>query len=169
MSHTEKFIQGEIAFESPDFVIRQDQVELENGRRSRREVVCRPDRVLLLPLWQGGVLLKEVERPALGGRFLEAPCAPVSEGQSPEQAAQAMCKGCQARFVGQLCPSPAILQEKVHVFAACCPVGPESGWQAVPLNLWEDWVARGWIKDMRLAAALALAEAAGFWEQEAVK
>ncbi len=167
MSHIERFLQGETVFDCPDFSIRHDQVELEDGRRSRRETICRPDQVLLLLLQGGSVLLKETQRPALGGQFLEAPCAPIEAGQSAEQAALRLNSGGPVRFVGLLRPSPAILREKVYVFAARRPEDPPSGWQAVPLASWEDWTARGQIKDMRLAGALTLAGAGGFLEQEA--
>lgn len=171
MSHTETYVEGKKVFECPDFIIRHDQVELEDGRLSRREIVCRPDRTLLLLLQGDCVLLKKTDRPALGGQFLEAPCEPIAAGQSPEQAAQALslASGGQGRprWAGLLRPSPALLQEKVHVFAERLEGEAEPGWQAVPLAAWEDWTARGLIKDMRLAAALALADLGGFGEQEA--
>ena len=172
MSHKETYIQGRAVFECPDFTIRQDQVELEDGRLSRREVICRPDRVLLLPLQGETVLLRQTERPALGGTYLEAPCAPIEAGQSPEQAALGLNSGGPVRFVGVLRPSPAILQEKVYVLAAAIepmeqPMEqPGPDWQAVPLACWQDWAARGQIKDMRLAAALSLLAIQEDWGQE---
>lgn len=168
MSHKETYIQGRAVFACPDFTIRQDQVELEDGRLSRREVICRPDRVLLLPLQGETVLLRQTERPALGGTYLEAPCAPVLPGQSPQTAAQGMNLGKEPRLLGVLRPSPAILQEKVYVFAATIEPMEQPGpdWQAVPLACWQDWAARGQIKDMRLAAALSLLAIQEDWGQE---
>lgn len=166
MSHTETYVEGEQVFECPDFTIRHDRVELENGRLSRREIVCRPDRILLLPLQGDCVLLKKTDRPALGGTCLEAPCAPILPGQSPQTAAEQMHLGKKLRPLGILRPSPAILQEKVHVFAASMErPGPE--WQAVPLARWQDWAAQGQIRDMRLAAALSLLAIQDDWGQEA--
>ena len=50
MSHTETYVAGKKVFECADFSIRHDQVELENGRLSRREVIFRPFQALLLLL-----------------------------------------------------------------------------------------------------------------------
>lgn len=168
MSHTETYVAGKKVFECADFSIRHDQVELENGRLSRREVIFCPFQALLLLLNGENILLRKIERPALGGACLEAPCAPILSGQSPQLAVQGLNLGKEPRSLGILRPSPAILTERVYVFAASMEQ-PGPDWQAVPLACWEDWVARGQIKDMRLAAALSLLALQNDLEQGAEK
>ena len=68
--------------------VRIDTVEMPSGRRSTREVVERPDAVVMVPLdGQGGVYLVRQYRQAIGGHLLELPAGVLEPGEGVEEAA----------------------------------------------------------------------------------
>lgn len=143
--HEEKCLEKRTVYQGPSFSIRQDRVELEDGRESRREVICRPDRVL--------ALVYDREKRVLAGEKGHLPRAPLSPGESSEDAAGrlfAALGGEKPRFLGQIMPSPAMLQEKVLVFAGKgSGQAPEGlSWMLLSQGLEGD--------DLCTAAALAL-------------
>ena len=110
--HEEKCLEKRTVYQGPSVSIRQDRVELEDGRESRREVICRPDRVL--------ALVCDEQRRVLAGEKGRLPRTSLAFGESPADAAGrlfAALGGEEPRFLGEVMPSPAVLQEKVLVFA----------------------------------------------------
>ncbi|RHO53912.1 hypothetical protein DW094_10570 [Ruminococcaceae bacterium AM07-15] len=143
--HEEKCLEKHTVYQGPSFSIRQDRVELEDGRESRREVICRPDRVL--------ALVYDGEKRVLADEKGHLPRRPLSPGESPEDAAGrlfAALGGEEPRFLGEVMPSPAVLGEKVLVFA-----GKGSG--QAPEGLHWMTVSQGMAgNDLCTGAALAL-------------
>ena len=119
--HEEKCLEKRTVYQGPSFSIRQDRVELEDGRESRREVICRPDRVLAL----------------------------VYDGEKRVRLCAAL-GGEEPRFLGQIMPSPAVLQEKVLVFAGKGSGQAPEGLSWMPLSQGLEG------DDLCTAAALAL-------------
>ena len=143
--HEEKCLEKKTVYEGPSFSIRQDRVELEDGRESRREVICRPDRVL--------ALVYDEQRQALADAKGRLPRTPLASEESPEDAVGRLFDalgGEEPRFLGEVMPSPAVLWEKVLVFAGKgSPKAPEGlHWMTVSQGLVGD--------DLCTAAALAL-------------
>lgn len=143
--HEEKCLEKRTVYQGPSFSIRQDRVELEDGRESRREVICRPDRVL--------ALVYDGEKRVLADEKAHLPRRPLASGESPADAARrlfAALGGEEPRFLGEVMPSPAVLQEKVLVFA-----GKGSG--QAPEGLHWMTISQGMAgNDLCTAAALAL-------------
>lgn len=167
MAHREIFVQGETVYQGPRFSLRHDVVELEDGRRSGREVIQLPDRVMLVALSPQGGLLCRFQRPALDSESWELPQQTVEAGESPWQAACRLAQTLglpqgEIKAVGCLRPSPAILQQAIHVFALRAQTAPGEGWVALP-QLRQAMVS-GAIGDLRTMAALGLARAAGWQE-----
>jgi ADP-ribose diphosphatase len=95
------------------------------GVKVKREVVCHPGSVVLLPLFPDGrVLLVRQYRHAAGQALWELPAGTLEPGESPRHAAARELveeTGHKARTLKLLCkffPSPGILNEKMHLFAA---------------------------------------------------
>lgn len=143
--HEEKCLEKRTVYQGPNFSIRQDRVELEDGRESRREVICRPDRVL--------ALVCDEQRQVLTDEKGHLPRRPLSPGESLEDVAGrlfAALGGQEPRFLGEIMPSPAVLQEKVLVFAGKGSGQAPEGlhWMTVSQGLEGD--------DLCTAAALSL-------------
>ena len=143
--HEEKCLEKRTVYQGPSFSIRQDRVELEDRRESRREVICRPHRVL--------ALVYDGEKRVLAGEKGRLPRRPLAPGESPKDAAErlfAALGGEEPRFLGEVLPSPAVLSEKVLVFAGRGSQKAPEGhrWMPVSQGLEGD--------DLCTAAALAL-------------
>lgn len=143
--HEEKCLEKRTVYQGPSFSIRQDRVELEDGRESRREVICRPDRVL--------ALVCDGQRRVLAGEKGRLPRTPLASGESPADAAGRLFAALgreEPRFLGEVMPSPAVLQEKVLVFAGkgSGPAPEGLSWMSLSQGLEGD--------DLCTGAALAL-------------
>lgn len=143
--HEEKCLEKKTVYQGPSFSIRQDRVELEDGRESRREVICRPDRVL--------ALVYDGEKRVLADAKGRLPRTPLASEEIPQDAAVrlfAALGGEKPRFLGEIMPSPGVLQEKVLVFAG-------KGSQKAPEGLFWMPLSQGLEgDDLCTAAALAL-------------
>jgi len=103
------------------------RVELEDGRRSVREIVRHARAVGVLPrLPDGRFLLVRQFRKAMEREMIEICAGLVEDGEAPEAAARRELleeTGCRAeRLVklGSLCSSPGYTDEVVDVFFADC-------------------------------------------------
>lgn len=164
MAHTETYISGGIVYQGPDFALRHDMVELEDGRPARREVIQRPDVVLLILLHGGLCRVARVYRSALGRESLELPSLDVPPGKTPRQAAEELlaswgCAGASPVELGAVLPSPGILQGRAVVFFATAEEG--GGGASLPVGELLEAADAGGIDDMRTVAALALARLHG--------
>lgn len=164
MAHTETFISGEIAYQGPDFALRHDVVELEDGRRSRREVIQRPDEAMVILLQGDLCRVERVYRGALGRESLELPAVALLPGETPRQAAERLlvgwgCAGASLMEMGTILPSPGILQERVNMFFAAAPGACKGVF--LPQDELLTAADTGGIDDMKTVAALSLARLRG--------
>jgi ADP-ribose diphosphatase len=95
------------------------------GVRVKREVVCHPGSVVMLPCMSDGrVLLVRQYRHAARQALWELPAGTLEPGENPRHAAQrelAEETGFRAGSLKHLCdffPSPGILSEKMHLYEA---------------------------------------------------
>ena len=105
--------------------LREDTVELANGRRARREVVEHADVVAIVPVDAAGrVLLVRQYRLPAGQVLLEVPAGGVDPGESVEEAAQRELqeetgqRAARWRRLGGFFVSPGYCTEFIHAFLA---------------------------------------------------
>ncbi|MDP9244770.1 MAG: NUDIX hydrolase [Chloroflexota bacterium] len=86
---TERTVSTNLAFEGRLINLRVDEVELDDGRRARREVVEHPGAVAMLA-WDGGRLAMVRQwRHAAGAELLEIPAGTMDPGEeAPTTAAR---------------------------------------------------------------------------------
>ena len=143
--HEEKCLEKKTVYQGPSFSIRQDRVELEDGRESRREVICRPHRVL--------ALVYDEQRRVLADAKGRLPRTPLASEEIPQDAAGRLFTalgGEEPRFLGEIMPSPAVLRVKVLVFAGKGSGQAPEGLSWMPLSQGLEG------DDLCTAAALAL-------------
>ncbi len=101
-------------------------VTLPNGETAPREVVRHPGAVSVIPMTDDGSILVERQwRTGYGGVTLEIPAGKLdSRGEDPLDAAKRELReetGATAKhwqYLGEYYGSPAILDEKIHMYAA---------------------------------------------------
>lgn len=84
----ERVLGGKRAFEGKLISVRVDEVELADGRRTRREVVQHPGAVAILP-WDGErlTLVRQWRHPT-GGELLEIPAGTLEADERPAATAR---------------------------------------------------------------------------------
>lgn len=81
----ERLIESNVAFRGRLIAVRVDAVELDNGRRTSREVVEHPGAVAILPVLDNGdIVLVRQYRHAVGRELLELPAGTCEPGEPPE-------------------------------------------------------------------------------------
>ena len=116
----------ETVYRGKIFNVEVSQVTLPNGKIARRDVVRHRGAVCVLPLLDDGrVMLVRQWRAGYGGVTLEIPAGKLDEGETDPLAA---CKrelreeiGAHAgkwTYLGEYYGSPAILDEKIHMYLA---------------------------------------------------
>ena len=123
--HTEKKISGEVPFDGRIFRVERDEVELENGRRSFREVARhKSGGACVLCELDGKVAFVRQFRYAYGQELLELPAGKIDPGETPAECAARELREETGMVAGRLidlgecCPSPGWMVERLHIFAA---------------------------------------------------
>ena len=105
--------------------VREDTVELADGRRARREVVEHAEVVAIVPIDEAGqVLLVRQYRLPAGQALLEVPAGGVEPGESVEEAAQRELqeetghRASRLQRLGGFFVSPGCSTEFTHLFLA---------------------------------------------------
>ncbi|MGN1422308.1 MAG: NUDIX domain-containing protein [Oscillospiraceae bacterium] len=121
----EKKLSGEQKFDGKIVKLFVDEVELEDGRKSFREVIKHPGGVCVLPLEDdGNVLFVKQFRYPHGKVLTEIPAGKLEYGESHRECGLRELKeetGCTcARFdyLGSLIPTPAYCGEVIHMYLA---------------------------------------------------
>ena len=121
----ERVIESRRVFEGKKATVRVDSVELENGKRSTREIVEHPAVAAVVPLDSDGcVIMVRQYRLAAEDILLEIPAGVLDPGESPEEGAQrelAEETGMRAGMLTKLAEfyvSPGISTEVIHLFLA---------------------------------------------------
>lgn len=170
---TEKTLRSETIFEGKILHVRQDTVELPNGRTATREVLDHPGGVCVLALDRAGrVLLVRQFRYPYEKTLLELPAGKLERGEDPYAAAMRELQeetGASTptlQSLGDLYPSPGYCGEIIHMylaqeldFGAAHPDEDEFlAVERVPMDELVDWILAGTIRDAKTIAAVLKAK-----------
>ncbi|GAA0346816.1 ADP-ribose pyrophosphatase [Bacillus carboniphilus] len=127
MSHrfNEKTINRETIFEGKVISLHVDEVELPNGKTSKREIVKHPGAVAVIPILDNGkIILVEQYRKALERTIVEIPAGKLEKGEEPENTARRELEeetGYQCETLEHLISfytSPGFADEIIHLYLA---------------------------------------------------
>lgn len=125
MYKIEKEISSEKVYEGIIVDVLIEDIELPNGRPSKREVVVHPGGVCILPLDdEGNIYLVEQYRYAACSLLLEAPAGKLEQGEDPFECAKRELKEetgfAAAKWIplGSIYTSPGFSTEKLYVYMA---------------------------------------------------
>jgi ADP-ribose pyrophosphatase len=151
-----------------------DESTAPDGRAVRRDVVLHPGAVAVLPLLpDGSVCLLRNNRPVVGEVLWEVPAGTLEPGEPVEAAAvrelaeETGYRAGRWQKLGAFYPSPGVLDERTHLFAAhdlaAGASRPEADEQLEPHVVpWAQalaWALDGTIHDAKTLVAILL------WEQ----
>jgi ADP-ribose pyrophosphatase len=164
-------IHSEEKFKGRVFNVRQDQIELPNGKLARVDIVEHGDSVTIVPIDdKGRVWFVRQYRHPTGGEILELPAGVIDPGEEPEECALrevreeiGMSAG-QIRKVGEFYLAPGYSTEYMHVFLAKDlqedPLDPDEdeliSIEKIPLEDTYPMIHSGQIVDAKTIAALVL-------------
>ncbi len=126
MELIEKTLRRYVAFEGKIINMRQDTVELENGKTATRDVVEHPGGVCVLPLTdQNEVIMVKQFRYPYGEVIYEIPAGKLDRrGEDPldcgkrELEEEAGMIADEFTFLGRMYPSPGYCAEIIHIYLA---------------------------------------------------
>ena len=82
-------IDGEMVYDGHFLKVQRDNIELPNGKRTKREFILHPGAVVILPLLDDGTVLMERQfRYPLHDVFIEFPAGKIDQGEDPLLAAK---------------------------------------------------------------------------------
>ena len=123
--HFEKQIAQDVRFEGRIFTVTVDDVELEDGARSKREIVHHHGGACILPLFDNGdICLVRQFRYAFGKELWELPAGKLEAGEEPFEAARRELReecGLTADTyidLGKLYPTVGYCSEIIYIWAA---------------------------------------------------
>ena len=167
---TEKRISREEIFKGVAMHLVRDEIMLPDGSKSVREISLHNGAAAVLPLLPDGrVIMVRQYRYAVGQITLEIPAGKLDYvGEDPESAARRELReetGATAEkitYLGKYLGSPAILDEKIHIFLA---EGLEFGMTdpdddefietvKIPLDTLVEMIMRGEVPDGKTQAAV---------------
>lgn len=125
MAHTEKMIKTTPIFDGKVIRVRVDDVLLENGKATKREMVSHPGGVCVLAVDnQDNVLFVRQFRYAFGKELLELPAGKLEYGEDHASAGLRELEeetGYAAdiyRYLGAVYPTPGYDEEIIHIYYA---------------------------------------------------
>jgi len=87
--YTEKLVASRTGYEGKLLTLKEDEVQLPDGRTALREYVLHPGGSMVVPLFEDFSLLFERQfRYPVGNHFLELPAGKVDRGEAPLAAAR---------------------------------------------------------------------------------
>ncbi|MBQ2667946.1 MAG: NUDIX hydrolase [Clostridia bacterium] len=120
----EKTLQSETKFEGRIITVKLDDVELENGTRAKREIVCHNGGVCVAALTaQDEILLVRQFRYPYKEVLLELPAGKLEKGEDPfeaakrEQLEETGTMGREYIALGNLYPTPGYCGEIIRMWA----------------------------------------------------
>lgn len=119
-----KLLKREILYKSKYTELRKDNIELEDGLQTVREVIERPSAVVVVAVdnYDEYYFVRQ-HRWAVGENLLELPAGKIEDGQTPLECAQMELQqeikmGGYFHPLGQFYASPGYSTELLHVFEA---------------------------------------------------
>jgi len=176
---TEKALHREDKFQGKIVSVHVDEVELPNGRTSRREVVDHVDGVAVLALDEANNVLTVTQyRYVFGKPLLELPAGKLDPNEDPAVGALRELKEetglVPERLIslGYIWPSPGCFSEKIYLYYADGLDQQEAHPDedelltvcTLPMSQVRDLLIEGKVCDGKSVAALALAMARGLLE-----
>lgn len=172
---SEKTVSSQRAFDGRLLKLDVLEVELDGGRRARREVVSHPGAVAVWSrLPDGRCVFVRQFRKAIEGELLEVVAGTLEPGEAPDACAAREVREETGYDVKSLAPlgfiysAPGFCVERLHVFfAELAETGrpaapdPDEALEVVRLTRdeWRALVARGEVRDAKTLAAWALLQA----------
>lgn len=121
----EKTLKSEELFSGKVISLHLQEVELPNGRHSKREIVKHPGAVAILPVTDGGrIVMVEQYRKALERTIVEIPAGKLEKGEEPAVCARRELEEetgyeCDSlKLLTSFYTSPGFADEIVHVYLA---------------------------------------------------
>ena len=122
----EKTLQREVIYQGKVLTLVKDEVKLPNGKSANREYCLHIGAVCVIPLLpDGNVIMEHQYRHAHSRVFLEIPAGKLNckdeiplEAAKRELAEETGAVANKYTFLGELDTSPALLNEKIHMFLA---------------------------------------------------
>lgn len=171
---TEKKLSSRVAFRGGLLQVNEDEVELPDGGKARREYVVHPGAALIIPLFDdGAVLLERQFRYPASNHFYELPAGKFDPGEAPLDTAKRELleeTGYSAsdwRALGPLFPCIGYSNERIELFLARklefrgaqqLDEGEFLETLRLPLSEAVEWVRRGRINDVKTMLGLLMAE-----------
>ncbi len=121
----EKLLESQQIFKGKILTVKIDQVLLQNGNKSTREVVFHPGAVAVLPILANGdlILVKQFRYP-VGVELLEVPAGKLDENESPKECAlreleeETGYKAQRIEYIGYIFTTPGFSNEKIYLYVA---------------------------------------------------
>ncbi|MDU2065565.1 MAG: NUDIX hydrolase [Sporomusaceae bacterium] len=125
MELKETMLLSEQVFSGSIITVCQDQIELPNGRKTKRDVVLHPGAAAIVPVTKAGklVLVRQYRYP-VQTVLLEIPAGKLDQGESPEVCARRELEeetGFQAGTLTKLTAiytAPGFSNEIIHIYLA---------------------------------------------------
>jgi len=121
----EKTISSERIYEGKIINLKVDEVELPNGKTSKRELIEHPGAVAILAITpEKKIIMVEQYRKALGRSIIEVPAGKLEKGEAPETTAMRELEeetGFTAEsleLIQSFSTSPGFADEVIHLFLA---------------------------------------------------
>lgn len=123
MNYEEKTITSETLYRGKIIELRVDEVELPNGKQSKRELIKHPGAVAIIAITNDSKLvLVEQYRKALERTIIEIPAGKIEPGEDPEKTAireleeETGYKANQFSYIQSFATSPGFADEIIHLY-----------------------------------------------------
>lgn len=160
----EKILGSQDIYEGRIVKLSLFEVELQDGRKSTREIVVHPGSVAVVPLYRdGNVALVRQYRLAASDYLLEIPAGTLEHGEDPVTCAhrelqeEASLRAGKMQLLATFFPAPGIITERMHLYLAT-ELEPVEGRQeedenievvTLPLNEAVRLIQQGAIRDAK--------------------
>lgn len=125
MEYFEKTLNEKLLYDGKIIKLKLQDVELQNGRKTKREIVNHPGGVAILAFKdENTILMVEQFRKPIEKMILEIPAGKLEAGENPETCGRRELEeetGYRAEkftYLGQIVSSPGFCDEVIHIFKA---------------------------------------------------